>query len=58
MEYTDEVLAIVCPKCRAARGGRCLVKTVPQGMQYTMEPHVERVEAAQGFVLKAEEVAA
>jgi hypothetical protein len=35
----------VCPRCRAARGGRCL-EPVIWGSQYIVTPHEERVAAA------------
>ena len=41
MPYTDAQLAVVCPKCRAAIGGKCLVKTL-WGSAYIDEPHPER----------------
>jgi len=46
MAYTPEQLAVVCPKCHAARGGKCLEKTL-WGSKYMEEPHPERVEAAE-----------
>jgi hypothetical protein len=36
---------VVCPKCRAARGGRCL-EPVKDGSKFIEEPHEERVELA------------
>ena len=45
MSYTAEQLAIVCPKCKAARTGKCLDKTL-WGSKYIENPHAERVEAA------------
>lgn len=36
---------VVCPKCRAARGGRCL-EPVKDGSKFIEEPHAERVELA------------
>jgi hypothetical protein len=45
MPYTSQELAIVCPKCKAAVGGKCLDPTV-WGSKYAREPHDERVEAA------------
>lgn len=46
MSYTAEQLAIVCPKCRAARGGKCLDPTL-WGSKYAEEPHPERAAAAE-----------
>lgn len=40
-------LSIVCPRCRAAKGGKCLDKTL-WGSKYIEEPHPERVQAAAG----------
>ena len=45
MAYTPEQLAVVCPKCLAARSGKCLEKAL-WGSKYMEEPHPERVEAA------------
>jgi hypothetical protein len=46
MVYTEAQLDIVCPKCHAARGGKCLDKTL-WGSKYSEEPHPERVLAAE-----------
>jgi hypothetical protein len=45
MPYTEAELAIVCPKCKAAKGGKCLDKVVDRS-HYIESPHQERVEAA------------
>lgn len=37
---------VVCPKCRAVRGGRCL-DPVKDGSKYIDNPHPERVELAE-----------
>jgi hypothetical protein len=44
-ESLTDVLSVVCPRCRAARGGRCL-EPVIWGSQYIVTPHEERVAAA------------
>lgn len=36
---------VVCPKCRAARGGKCLEK-IKDGSKYIDTPHPERVIAS------------
>ena len=41
MPYTVEQLSIVCPRCRASIGGKCLAKTL-WGSNYMEEPHPER----------------
>lgn len=46
MSYTPAQLAIVCPRCHAAVGGKCL-ETKRDGMNWIEEPHPERVAAAQ-----------
>lgn len=43
-KYTPEVLAKVCPKCFAAKGGKCL-QPKRDGNDYREEPHSERVGA-------------
>ena len=45
MAYTSSQLAITCPKCSAAPGGKCLVRK-KDGMEWIEEPHPERVQAA------------
>ena len=42
--YTAAQLAIVCPKCHAAKGGKCLDKTL-WGSKHIESPHPERVKA-------------
>ena len=41
--YTDEILAVVCPTCQAV--GKCLEK-VRDGNKYLSEPHESRVTEA------------
>lgn len=36
---------VVCPKCRAAKGGRCL-DPVKDGSKFIDEPHAERWDEA------------
>ena len=36
---------VVCPKCKAARGGRCL-EPVKDGQKFIDQPHAERAELA------------
>lgn len=36
---------VVCPKCKAARGGRCL-EAVRDGSKFIDTPHTERFELA------------
>lgn len=45
MSYTEAELSIVCPKCKAAPGGKCLDKVVDRS-HWIENPHIERVEAA------------
>ena len=44
MSYTEAELAIVCPKCKASVGGKCLDKVVDRS-HYIESPHIERVKA-------------
>jgi hypothetical protein len=46
MAYTPEQLAIVCPKCRAAVGGKCLTPSL-WGQAFIEDPHPERVQEAE-----------
>lgn len=46
MAYTSEQLAIVCPKCHAAKGGNCLEQKL-SGSYWIGEPHPERVREAE-----------
>jgi hypothetical protein len=48
VEYTEEVLNVVCPSCHAAKTGRCLVPVI-HGSNYRREPHRERVWKAKGY---------
>lgn len=36
---------VICPKCFAAKGGRCL-EAVKDGSKFIDQPHPERVELA------------
>jgi hypothetical protein len=45
MAYTSEQLDIICPACRACRGGKCLDEVL-WGSKYIDEPHEERVQKA------------
>lgn len=42
-QYTEAILAVVCPKCHAV--GKCL-DPVRDGNKFIEEPHKERVEAS------------
>jgi len=48
-EYDDETLSVVCPECRAAVSGECLIKKPTGGMQYSTVPHRARVDLAHGI---------
>jgi hypothetical protein len=52
LSYTPEVLAIVCPVCKAAVTGRCLLKTM-WGSKYSATPHKERWDLAYPEKIKA-----
>jgi hypothetical protein len=45
MAYTESDLSVVCPKCKAAQGGKCLEKKL-DGQRWIDYPHQERIEAA------------
>jgi len=46
MSYTPEQLAVVCPLCHAAKGGKCLEASM-WGSKYIETPHDERVQDAE-----------
>jgi hypothetical protein len=46
MAYTSEQIAVVCPKCRAAIGGKCLERKL-DGSSWIEEPHPERTKKAE-----------
>lgn len=47
MAYTEQELLVVCPKCKAAKGGKCLDKVLDRS-HWVDKPHEERVELAKG----------
>jgi mono/diheme cytochrome c family protein len=47
LEYTPEVLAVVCPQCHGVR--KCL-EPVKDGSHFIEQPHKERVELAAKLV--------
>lgn len=42
---------VVCPLCKAARGGRCL-ESIKDGSKYIDQPHQVRVELSEALCQK------
>ncbi len=54
MSYSDDELAVGCPKCNAAPTAKCLTP-VKDGNNWMDSPHAERVEAARKYATFTEE---
>lgn len=44
----EPAYSVVCPKCRAVIGGKCLDK-IKDGSKYIETPHAERIDLAKVF---------